>query len=234
MLKRLKMKVNKIGLSFIVVTIMLPLLCVAESLPSFHSKIIWPIPETVITKMQGVTWHQRYRCPSLKTLSYVKLSYWGFDHKTHQGVLIVAKRIAPQVVTIFKQLYHHKFPIYSMKPLYEFNGNDKLSMESNNTSAFNCRLLTGKKKSLSLHSYGLAIDINPLVNPYIRGDTVLPSNHIQTKKTAKPAEGKILYGDYVYSTFTKYGWSWGGDWCGMKDYQHFEKRRTLRKRRAGC
>lgn len=198
--------------------------CFAQvSIPVFVSRVLYPIPASIQTKMRGTSWHKEYACPDLKTLSYLELSYWGYDNKRHKGVMIVAYQLAPQIVKIFQQLYLHKFPIYSMKPMYEFFGDDERSMENNNTSSFNCRPVTGKKHKLSEHSYGRAIDINTRTNPYVKGNLVVPKNGRKFVDRSKVAKGKIAYGDFVYNTFKKAGWSWGGDWHDLQDYQHFER-----------
>ncbi len=201
---------------------------------SFDSHVISPIPQSIVDKMRGTSWHKQYGCPDFNTLSYVELPYWGYDNKLHMGTLIVARQLSTEIVEIFHQLYLHKFKIYSMKPMYMYGGNDELSMEHNNTSSFNCRPVTGKKQKLSQHSYGRAIDINTRTNPYIRGGLVLPKNGRVFVDRSKPSKGKIDRGDFAYSTFTKFGWHWGGDWCDLQDYQHFEKRPHNQVRPSRC
>ena len=98
-------------------------------------------------------------------------------------------------------------------------------MAANNTSCFNYRVIAGTDK-LSNHAYGLAIDINPRINPYIRqGET---ADTVYAQRDVKKCRGKyrkymIQKDDYIYRLFQKYGFSWGGDWSSVKDYQHFEK-----------
>src|SRR5579862_3415420 len=103
----------------------------------------------------------------LQQLAYVKLSYWGFDHQEHVGALIVNKELTQDVLDIFRELHAKKFPIEQMRPVNEFNNNDDDSMAANNTSAFNCREVTGHPGVFSQHGLGRAIDINPKINPYI-------------------------------------------------------------------
>ena len=163
-------------------------------------------------------------CPiQLKDLAYVTLSYWGFDDQTHTGVLIVDRSVATQVVEIFKELYLAKFPIARMEPIYLYDNDDDKSMLANNTSAFNCREKTGLPGTFSVHSYGRAIDINPLMNPYIKGNVLLPATaqSYVDRNMAKP--GMIIKDDIAYRAFISHGWTWGGDWTSLKDYQHFEK-----------
>lgn len=195
---------------------------------SFASSIS-PIPQTVQIKMKKYTWHRG--CPvALNQLAYIQLNYWGFDNKTHQGVLIVNKELAHEVVDIFKQLYVKKFPIQSMQPMEMFHGNDDASMAANNTSAFNCRDLTNKPGVFSQHSYGRAIDINPLINPFVDGKKVSPKGGNKFLNRNKSYPGKIMNNDFISELFMQHGWDWGAHWYDVQDYQHFEKRANGAKR----
>jgi cell wall-associated NlpC family hydrolase len=185
---------------------------------------ITPLPASVKQQMQKYTWHKG--CPvGLNDLDYVKLSYWGFDNKPHQGVLIVNKYLAPEIVAIFKDLYQHGFPIQKMRPMYLYKGNDNASMLANNTVAFGCRKQVDFPDLFSIHSYGGAIDINPLLNPYVNGNKVLPPE--SRKYLSKNIKGRITSNGIVVKDFAKYGWVWGGSdsWSqyDIHDYQHFEK-----------
>ena len=124
---------------------------------------------------------------------------------------------------IFKDLFDAKFPIEKICLIDAYKGIDDLSMADNNSSGFNCRMSAGNSKKFSKHSYGVAIDINPLVNPYVKNGTVLPPegrNYLDRDATVK---GMIRKGDDCYTAFIKRGWTWGGAWKHSKDYQHFEK-----------
>ncbi|MCP4698757.1 MAG: hypothetical protein GY862_18185 [Gammaproteobacteria bacterium] len=116
-------------------------------------------------RLNGV-WKQN--CPvSIKDLARLTLTHWGFDGKPHQGELVVHKKLARDFLDIFERLYAAKFPIEKMRLIEYYEGNDEKSMADNNTSAFNCREITGRSGTFSQHSYGTAIDINPLQNPYL-------------------------------------------------------------------
>lgn len=199
-----------------------------EENPVFHSEIS-SIPPTIAAQMQNYTWHEGCPVP-LEQLAYLQLSYWGFDNKTHTGKLIVNQELAHEVVDIFKELYHHHFPIQRMELMDTFYGDDAASMVANNTSAFNCREVTGRAGEYSQHSYGRAIDINPLMNPYVKGNLVLPPEGTVYVERAHPDPGQIVNGDIVYQTFIKHGWDWAGGWFDLQDYQHFEKRAQGKKR----
>lgn len=180
------------------------------------------IPPDVQAEMKLYTW--RPQCPvSLEDLAYLKLSYWGFDNQKHVGTLIVNKRLADEVVAIFHELYNNHFPIERMETMDAFKGNDEAAMNANNTSAFNCRPRTGNSEGFSLHSYGYAIDINTMINPYVKGDKVLPPKGRGYLNRNKPVPGMIIEGDKTYQIFTQHNWTWGGSWPDRQDYQHFEK-----------
>ena len=187
----------------------------------FKSRID-PISKKIQLKMQRYNVQQGCPIP-LSELATVKLSYWGFDKKPHVGVLIVNKALAEEVVEIFKVLYLKKFPIERMELMDTFNHDDDAAMDANNTSAFNCRVVTGEPGLLSQHSYGRAIDINPLINPYVKGSLILPSKGAQFKSREQPCLGKITKNSLIYHEFIKRGWDWGGGWYDVQDYQHFEK-----------
>ena len=145
------------------------------------------------------------------------------------GELIVHKDASSSMLKIFEELYAIKYPIRQMKLVSRFKGNDWQSIEADNTSALNCRPVTGNKKKWSNHAYGKAIDINPIENPYISRTGHISHKasapfrkrkHPNTKNIADKA--MITHSDKALQIFQKYGWSWGGDWSPVKDYQHFE------------
>jgi hypothetical protein len=148
------------------------------------------------------------------------MSHWGYDGKVRNGKLVVAAVRAGAVTEVFQTLYEERFPIERMEMVEEYGGDDNASMAANNTSAFNCRPVTGGS-SYSEHSYGHAIDINPLVNPYVKGSTVLPPGGVPYVDRSKDAAGMIHAGDEVVTAFNRIGWVWGGTWTSLKDYQHF-------------
>ncbi len=157
-------------------------------------------------------------------LRYVVLLYCDFDGNTHEGELIVHRKVAKEVTEIFYELYQNGYPLASVRLVDDYGepGDDNLSMADNNSSAFNYRRVTGSK-TLSRHSYGAAIDINPLFNPYIDGDRVAPPEGKPYADRDWDFPGKIDHDDLCYRLFTRKGWTWGGDWKGDKDYQHFSK-----------
>jgi poly-gamma-glutamate synthesis protein (capsule biosynthesis protein) len=176
----------------------------------------------------------KYNCPvKISDLRLVSIKYLDFHNKTKLGHLIVHKRVANEVDLIFKEIYSSSYPIEKMYLINKYNGSDDESMKNNNTSAFNCRLMTGSKTKWSKHSYGKAIDINPIQNPYVSKNSkkILPiegkayignkRKHINNSSLDRAI---ILPNDKIVKIFNKYGWIWGGSWKTLKDYQHFEKK----------
>lgn len=159
-------------------------------------------------------------------LRYVSVLYLGFDNQTHTGEMIVNKAIAEDVIAIFAELYEAKYPIERMVLVDEYEADDNTSMAANNSSAFNYRVIEGTNR-ISKHSCGLAIDINPLYNPYIHeveGERVVtPVEGAQYEDRSLDCPYYIHEGDTCYQAFIKRGFTWGGDWKNNKDYQHFQK-----------
>lgn len=194
-------------------------------LPEFQGNIS-PLSETMKQKMLQSTW--REGCPvALEGLSAVEVTYLGFDGKKHLGTLIVNSKLAEDTLDIFTELYALRFPIEKIRPIEEYAGNDNDSMADNNSSAFNCRAMTDFKNKYSIHSYGYAIDINPLINPYVNGGSVAPKEGVTYADRGTYHKGKITAKSGIVQIFAKHGWLWGGSdmWSKtIKDYQHFEKR----------
>lgn len=157
-------------------------------------------------------------------LRYIHILYVDFDGVTHEGELIVNRLVAAEVTDIFYQLYKASYPLASVRLVDDYGEpfNDNLSMADNNSSAFCFRKVTGSNK-YSRHAYGLAIDINPVMNPYIDGDRVAPAAGEAYLDRSLKLRGMIDHSDLCYKLFISYGWTWGGDFRGDKDYQHFSK-----------
>jgi hypothetical protein len=203
----------------------LPLLLSAN----FQSSISTITPQIKQRMVQGNSY--RSGCPiALNNLRYLQLSYIGFDNKEHLGELIVHKDIASDIIAIFKKLYKIRYPIRKMSLVSNYKGNDFASIEADNTSAFNCRQV-GNSNRWSKHSFGKAIDINPIENPY-----VTLAGHFYHKKSKKfvhrvrvknttEYKAMILKNDQIVQVFKNHGWRWGGEFFSYKDYQHFDKKK---------
>ena len=116
----------------------------------------------------------------------------------------------------------YKFPwiMERIERVDAYGGDDDASMAANNTSAFNCRAVTGGS-TLSQHSFGTALDINPVQNPYVNGGTVLPPSGSSYQDRSNYQPGMVLSGSIALEAFEDIGWIWGGNWSSLKDYQHF-------------
>jgi len=172
--------------------------------------------------LKGHSWHKGCPVP-LQDLRYLRIPYIGFDYEPHVGEMVVHKEVADEVVDIFHALYTSGYPIHKMKLVSHYKANDWQSIEADNTSAFNCRNATGSKK-WSKHSYGKAIDINPIENPYVfrsRKSSHKSSMNYIKRKPNHPAVA--LKRSKIVQIFKRRGWKWGGEWKGAKDYQHFYK-----------
>lgn len=184
-----------------------------------------PIPDGVWQRMQGKTYKEN---PYVKRedLRHLRILHWDYDEKIHIGEMIVNRKIADIVITIFRQLYDAKYPIQRMVLPDVYDADDELQMRDNNTSCFCYRTIAGTKK-LSKHSRGLAIDINTLYNPYckVRSDGtrfVQPATATKYCDRSQDFPYKIDKRDLCYRLFTEAGFTWGGAWTSHKDYQHFE------------
>ena len=184
-----------------------------------------PIPDHVWSAMQNKSWHPGFGCPGRKKLALLSLPYRDFNGQMQTGRLIAARDVADDLVTVFEKMFRSGFQIQQMRLVHRFGGNDNRSMNANNTSAFNCRKVTGGRR-LSQHSFGRAIDINPVQNPYVRKHITQPAAGRRfASPRARRAEqpGLIRKGDKVTKAFALIGWKWGGNWRSLKDYQHFSK-----------
>ena len=185
---------------------------------------IKPIPDDIFEKMQGKSYKENCTVPR-EELRYLHILHVGFDNNTHEGELIVNKRIAEDVLDIFKELYKAGYQIEKVRLIDEYNAQDELSMRDNNSSAFNFRYIS-YSTTLSKHAMGLAVDINTLYNPYIKQVdgrlNIEPANAVNYVDRNRQFPHKIDHDDLCYKLFTKHGFEWGGDWEDSKDYQHFE------------
>lgn len=182
--------------------------------PPFASSV-----EAVTAEQLGSSW--RAGCPvGPDGLRAVNVSHWGYDGAVHGGRVIVAAAEADRMVAAFRALYDARFPVQQVVPVDRFGGDDQASMRANNTSAFNCRYVAGTTR-WSEHAFGRAIDVNPLVNPYVKGGTVDPPEGAPYADRSRTDPGMIHAGDAAVQAFAAQGWGWGGYWSSGQDYQHF-------------
>ena len=166
-------------------------------------------------------------CPvRLAELRYLRVPYRGLDGRPHLGELVVHQSLARDAVRVFAELYDADWPIDQMRLVDDFGGDDDRSMAADNTSAYNCRRVSGTDH-WSAHAFGAAIDLNPVRNPMVTGTRVAPPEgrrfaSLDREGGAVLPLGVIRSGDVVVEAFARIGWEWGGDWTWPKDYQHFE------------
>ena len=166
---------------------------------------------------------------SYDDLRYMNVLYYDFDGEIQTGELICNKGIAQDLVEIFYELYLNEYQIEKIRLIDEYGGDDTASMEDNNTSCFNYRVVDGTT-SLSKHALGCAIDINPFYNPYVvfnkngSGETYIsPKGSEIYADRSQNFPYKIDENDLCYKLFKEHGFTWGGNWNSSKDYQHFQK-----------
>lgn len=188
------------------------------------------IPQEIQAYMMGLSYKENNNI-SINELSYLTIPYYDFNYNIQYGHMVVNSQIAEEVLDIFAELFDIKYPIERMELVDKYNADDFESIEHNNTSAFNYRESTDGSGNLSKHAYGMAIDINPQINPYVNSDG--KGSHQNAREywnrninnwTSDIAKAAYIGTDTaIYRIFTKYGWQWGGNWNSYRDYQHFQK-----------
>jgi len=181
------------------------------------------IPDDIVQSMtQAGVWSDECPVP-IKRLLLLEILHYNFESEVKTGQMIVLDSIADRVMKIFEQLFKLRFPIHQMQLMEHYNGSDELSMEANNSSCLNYRKIHGTDR-LSIHSYGLAIDINPKQNPYIifgkdGKASIFPHSGSEFLNRRNLRPGML---ELVVEIFTTKGFSWGGDWNDPIDYHHFQ------------
>lgn len=194
----------------------------------FHGKID-VLPSALSAEMRGTTWTPGCPVP-LGDLRLLHFNYHGFDGVIRRGPMVVNASVAEDVLWVFHQLFDARFPIKHVglsRPFHPkaFAQHRRITSHRSNTASFNCRPVVtalGPGDDFSQHSYGLAIDLNPLQNPYVtsRGFVRNRAAEPYTMRT-RHLEGMIHEDDVVVRSFAAIGWAWGGNWNGDKDYMHF-------------
>jgi hypothetical protein len=181
-----------------------------------------PAPE-FSAQVERVRWddlRHSYRagCPvGPSQLRTIEISYWDFAIRPRVGRIVVAQRVADDVVAVFRQLWRARFSIRRLQPVSAYRGSDDASMAADNTSGFNCRFVGGTTR-WSMHAYGEAIDVNPVENPYVRGSRYSPpAGRLYVVRTPYRL-GMAVPGGELVRAFATVGWKWG---AGFGDYQHF-------------
>ena len=185
-----------------------------------------PITDKIKARINGLSYKEDCTVP-YEDLRYLNVLYCNFDGESTTGEIICNKAIAQDLVEIFYELYINDYPIEKIKLIDEYNADDDLSCAENNTSSFNYRVVGGTTK-LSKHALGLAIDINPFYNPYVTYpngvERISPPGSEPYANRNADLPYMIKKGDLCYNLFIQHGFTWGGEWNTLKDYQHFQKK----------
>lgn len=176
--------------------------------------------------MTNKSWRDDPRCPRFEQLAYLRVDHVTFEATTARGELVVAAALAPRALELFRRLYTLGFPIRQMRLVDDFDANDDTSMSADNCSAFNFRLVAGTQL-LSQHALGLAIDINPVENPWRRPERIVPAEGAAyaDRRTIRP--GMFVRPGPVVAMLDEQGWEWGGDWSHAWDDHHIVWSRPL-------
>ena len=180
-----------------------------------------PVPQTVRERMQNVSLPDDVEI-GFGDLRHLLLPYIDFDGWIRVGEMVCNRLISNDLLEIFKELFEKGYQFCSIRLIDDFDGSDEASMQANNTSCFNYRMMSGSNV-LSLHVKGLAVDVNPLQNPSVKRGKTYPSTALPYADRNADFAHKIDVNDACYRAFRSHGFSWGGLWRSAKDYQHFEK-----------
>ena len=160
-------------------------------------------------------------CPvTLDELRLLELSFWGFDDRPHTGRLVVHVSVADDVMTVFRELHRARFPIEEMRLVTRADLDAPPTGDGNTTAGYACRPVRGSTE-WSAHAYGLAVDVNPFVNPYRNGDLVLPELAGAYLDRSWRRPGMIFADGPVVRAFERVGWTWGGTFSSVLDLHHF-------------
>jgi hypothetical protein len=190
----------------------------AAPLTAFVGEIHALGPE-LCARITNVSWRDEPRCPRFSELAYVRLAHVTFDGGIAIGELVVAAKIAERAVELFRRLYTLGFPIRQIKLVDDYAADDERSMSADNTSAFNYRVVAGTD-ILSQHARGLAIDINPVENPWRKPERIAPAEGeaFADRRVIRP--GMFVRPGPVVAAIDELGWEWGGDWRHAWDDHH--------------
>ena len=184
------------------------------------------LPPRVQTLLKERAW--RPGCPvPLSGLRLVTVSHWGFDGKTRLGRLVVHRDYAVPMTRVFRRLHELRFPIRHMQLDDLYGTKEDRPAGGDVTGSFFCRQAaaspcTGRARTgtWSNHAYGLAVDVNPVENPYVGCGMTRDPAALRYVDRTPLRKGMVT--PAVVRAFRSIGWGWGGDWSGQtKDYMHF-------------
>lgn len=183
------------------------------------------LSDTLIERITGSSYHENDDI-SLDQLRFLHVLYYDFNNEIKDGELICNKQIADDLLEIFSTLYDNAYQIDKIQLIDVYDADDDLSCADDNTACFNYRVVAGST-TLSKHALGMAIDINPFYNPYVTypdgKERISPADSEVYADRSNDNPHMIRKGDLCYQLFIDHGFTWGGEWKSLKDYQHFQK-----------
>ena len=185
---------------------------------------IFEISDEIFARIDGKSYRADCTIPR-EDLRYLTVLHKDLGGKILSGELICNAAISSALIEIFRELFTAGYPIEKIRLIDEYGADDELSMRDNNSSCFNFRFVSHTTR-ISRHGYGLAVDINPRYNPYIKFvdgvKSIEPANGVEFEDRAKDFPYKIVEGDLCHKLFAERGFQWGGNcWRDALDYQHF-------------
>jgi hypothetical protein len=195
------------------------------ALHGFHASV-QPLPASGRAQLNGTYWHRG--CPvSLSQLRLLTVSYWDFDGNAQTGEVVVNAKAAAPLSIVFRKLYAMRFPIHHMRFADVYGPARGQPADGDVTGSFECRQAVPSPCSggtgtgtWSNHAYGLAVDVNPVENPYV--GCGMTRDRSARKYLDRSHHRKGMVTPAVVSAFRSVGWGWGGAWSGStKDYMHF-------------
>ena len=196
------------------------------ALAPFHSSIE-PLPRPVQAQLKAAgAWQEGCPVP-LSELRLLTVSHRGWRGKTRTGQLVVNELAARPLARVFRQLYALHFPIRHMRLADAYGPRRDRPRDGDVSGSFECRQAvpspcTGGRGtgSWSMHAYGLAVDLNPVENPYVGCGQSRDPKARRYRDRSKHRRGMVTR--RVVGAFRSIGWGWGGSWTGnTKDYMHF-------------
>jgi hypothetical protein len=191
----------------------------------FHSSVA-PLSPALRAQLNGPYWHAG--CPlSLSNLRVLTVTHWDFDRRATTGQLIVNRRAAWPLAKVFRRLYALRFRIRHMQLSDAYGPESGKPADDDISGSFECRQAVpspcsgGKGTgSWSMHAFGLAVDLNPIENPYVGCGSTSHRTSIPYLNRTRIRPGMVT--GAVVKAFASIGWRWGGAWPGnTKDYMHF-------------
>ncbi|MBI2244819.1 MAG: M15 family metallopeptidase [Nocardioides sp.] len=185
--------------------------------------VVTPVPGRVWRQMTGISWHRG--CPVGRAgLRLVRVNYWDYAGYPRRGELVANSGAARAMGAVFAEMYRRELPVRSMFRVDRFGwgkpsrgGNDYASMAAGNTSAFNCRDVTGRPGVRSPHSYGRSLDVNTWENPYRSARGTVPNRWWQGHSHPRVAWRSRSHP--VVALMARHGFRWT---YGLGDTQHFD------------